>query len=75
MKPGEFVEMQEYKEFLYNEEQIGYTAYLKNIHFEEKLKALSKKYKGKKILIYGNGILFNVICENYNIKDYLNIHF
>ena len=65
--------MQDYREFLHNEERIGYTAYLKNIHFEDKLKSLSRKYKGKKILIYGNGILFNVICENYNLRDYLDI--
>ena len=73
MKSGKFVGMQEYKEFLYKEEWIGYTEYLKNIRFEDKLKALSRKYKDKKILIYGNGILFNVICEHYRISDYLDI--
>jgi len=65
--------MQEYQEFLYNEEWINYTEYLKEIYFEDRLKFLSHKYKGKKILIYGNGIIFNVMCKNYDIQKYLNV--
>lgn len=67
------MEAEKYKTVLYNEEWLSYTAYLKNINFEYKLSNLSKKYKNKKILIYGNGILFNVICKNYDLNKYLNI--
>ena len=65
--------MQQYQQFLYNEELKGYTDYLKSIRFEDKLLFLSKKYNKKRILIYGNGILFNVICQNYDLSKYLNI--
>ena len=65
--------MENYQKLLYEEELIGYSNYLKQIKFDDKLKFLSKKYKGKKVLVYGNGVLFNAICKNYDIGRYLNI--
>lgn len=46
--------------------------YLKNIKFEKRVRYICKKYKNKKIVIYGVGKLFNVIKENYDISA-LNI--
>ena len=65
--------MEEYQTFLYNEEFENYTQYLKDINFEDKLKRISKSCRGKKVLIYGNGILFEAICRNYDIKRYINV--
>jgi len=65
--------MTSYQEFLKNQEYISYKNQLQEISFDKKLKYLAKKYKNKKILIYGNGILFDAICKNYNIKDCLDI--
>ena len=65
--------METYQELLYQEELNEYTNYLKRIRFDDKLAILSKKYKGKKILIYGNGVLFDAICRNYDIGKYLDI--
>lgn len=59
--------------FLKNQEFIDNTNKLKEINFSKKLEYLAKKYKDKEILIYGNGILFEAICKNYDIKKYLNI--
>ena len=65
--------MESYQKLLYEEELVGYANYLKQIGFCHKLLNLSKKYKGKKVLIYGNGVLFDAICKNYNLSSYLNI--
>lgn len=46
--------------------------YLKKKNFAKRLKYLEKKYKGQKILIYGTGILFNTIREEYDLSG-LNI--
>ncbi len=65
--------METFQKLLYEEELIGYTNYLKQVRFDNKLSALSKKYKGKRILIYGNGVLFNAICSNYDLRQYLDV--
>ena len=46
--------------------------YLKNINFQKQLDKLEKKYKNKKIIIYGTGLFFRTIVENYDISK-LNI--
>lgn len=46
--------------------------YLKNINFEKTLVSLKKKLKNKPIIIYGTGLLFQYINENYDLSD-LNI--
>ena len=45
---------------------------LENLHFEQRLNLLSKQLKGKKIIIYGAGALFNIMLENYDFSS-LNI--
>jgi len=45
---------------------------LKKINFEKQLKKLKKKYKNKKILIYGAGLFFETINNNYDLNG-LNI--
>ncbi|OGI21008.1 MAG: hypothetical protein A2287_06205 [Candidatus Melainabacteria bacterium RIFOXYA12_FULL_32_12] len=39
---------------------------------QKRIDQLAKKYKGKKAVIYGAGILSSVIFDNYNLSD-LNI--
>lgn len=56
-----------------NEEYFSYVEKLKNLNFEKKLIYLQKKYKNKKILLYGAGLFFDVIANNYDLKSYLNI--
>jgi len=45
---------------------------LKKYKFEKKLKKLEKKLQNKKVLIYGGGVFFQKIQENYNLSK-LNI--
>lgn len=44
--------------------------YFKKINFEKKLQKLAKKYKNKKILIYGAGLFAKVIFENYDMSRF-----
>ena len=46
--------------------------YLKNIKFEKSFRKLKKKLKDKKIVIYGTGLLFQYINENFDLSE-LNI--
>lgn len=46
--------------------------YLKDIKFEKYLNSLKKNLKGKTIVIYGTGLLFQYINENYDLSE-LNI--
>lgn len=46
--------------------------FLNNLKFEKQLNQLKKKYKNKKIVVYGAGQLFQVIKKHYNIEE-LNI--
>lgn len=53
-----------------NEEQL--LQYFYDINFEKKLKNISKKLKGKKVIIYGCGMMFNLIQRYFDISE-LNI--
>lgn len=46
--------------------------YLKSVKFEKQLEKLKKKLKNKTVVIYGTGLLFQRIKENYDLSD-LNI--
>ena len=46
--------------------------YLKSVKFANQLKKLNKKMKNKTIIIYGAGILFQKIFDNYDLSN-LNI--
>lgn len=56
-----------------NPEYKFYLQKFKEINIKKILEKYSKKYKNKKILIYGNGIFFDVLADNYNLKKYFNI--
>lgn len=42
--------------------------YLKKYNFEKQLKALKKELKGKKIIVYGTGALFQTVLKNYDLS-------
>ena len=46
--------------------------YLQEINAQKQIDKIAKKYKGKKILIYGAGTFFDLICEKCDISK-LNI--
>jgi len=49
-----------------------YTAFLnflKENNFQRKLNHLAKKYKNKKVIIYGTGFCFDVVNENFNLSE------
>ena len=46
--------------------------FLKKVNFEKQLKKMGGKYKDKKVLIYGAGLLFETINNNYDLNG-LNI--
>lgn len=46
--------------------------YLYEINAQKQIDKIAKKYKGKKVLIYGAGTFFNLICKKYDISA-LNI--
>lgn len=42
--------------------------YLKSVKFEKQLEKLKKKLKNKTVVIYGTGLLFQRIKENYDLS-------
>ncbi len=46
--------------------------YLQEINAQRQIDKIAKKYKGKKVLIYGAGTFFDLICKKYDISG-LNI--
>ncbi len=48
-------------------DKLEHLQYLEKINFSKRLKNLEKKYKNKKIIIYGTGQFFQVINENYDL--------
>ncbi len=51
---------------------MGEFDYLKNIDIQKKIDKYTKKYKGKKVVIYGAGKLSDYIFQNYDLSK-LNI--
>lgn len=45
---------------------------LKEVKFEKQLLKMNKRFKGKKIIVYGTGLFFQKIKENYDLSN-LNI--
>ncbi len=43
---------------------------LKKKNFQKRLDKLSKKYKDKKILLYGAGLFFDVVYENFDLSAF-----
>lgn len=46
--------------------------YLQEVNAQKQIDKIAKKYKGKKVLIYGAGTFFDLICKKYDISG-LNI--
>lgn len=44
--------------------------YLKKIKFSKYLNTLKKKLKDKRIIIYGTGMMFQYICQNYDLSEF-----
>ncbi len=56
-------------------DKIIYEAFLKFLKkqkFQKRIDNLSKKYKDKKIILYGAGLFAEVICDNFDLSG-LNI--
>ena len=51
---------------------MDYKNYYKEIDAERQLKKLARQYKNKKIIVYGAGLMSNVLLENYDLSE-LNI--
>lgn len=51
---------------------MNHLDYFKKINAQKQINKLAKKYKNKKIVIYGNGIYFQALNENYDLSK-LNI--
>ena len=54
------------------ENAVYWASYFEKHNTQKYINKLAKKYKGKKILLYGNGIISKVIKENYDLSN-LNI--
>lgn len=46
---------------------------IKSLQLEDKLKKWAKKYKNKKVLVYGTGKYFDALICQYNLRKYLNV--
>lgn len=51
------------------ENMANYLDLYKEIHLDRIIKNLAKKYKNKKVVIYGAGIMARVLFENYDLKE------
>ena len=51
---------------------MDYKRYYEEINAKQQLKKLAKQYKNKKIIVYGAGLMSNVLLENYDLSE-LNI--
>ena len=63
---------QDFKKFE-NKEYTDYINLFKKSSFKKRLENLSKKYKNKKVLIYGNGIFFDALADSFDLNSYFNI--
>ena len=64
--------VQDFKKFR-NKEYNDYIKFFKKCNFEKRLEHLSKKYKNKKVLLYGNGIFFDALADNYDLKSFFDV--
>lgn len=48
---------------------MDYKKYYKEVRAQKQIDKLAKKYKNKKIVIYGAGIMANDLFEDYNLSD------
>lgn len=48
--------------------QENYIKFLEQKNFKTRLKSLVKKFTGKKVVVYGSGVLFSVIKDNYDLS-------
>lgn len=48
---------------------INFDEYLKKKSVQQKIDKLAKKYKSKKVALYGAGTMCASLLENYNLKD------
>ncbi len=55
------------------EEYYGYVKDVKKSSFKKRLLMLKKKYKNKKVVLYGAGVFFDAIADVYNLNDYFDI--
>ena len=53
---------------------MDYLIFFKEINAQKQINILAKKYKNKKIVIYGAGIMARVLFENFDLSN-LNILF
>lgn len=56
----------------YNMNNFKYKKFLEVLNengFQEKLNGLKKRYKNKKIIIYGTGLICDIIFENFNFQN------
>ena len=51
---------------------MNYLEFYQKINISKKIKQLEKKYKNKRIIIYGAGIMSSILFKNYNLSN-LNI--
>ena len=64
--------VQNFKKFQ-NKEYDDYIKFFRKCGFEKRLKNLSRKYKDKKVLLYGNGIFFDALVDSYDLNSYFNV--
>lgn len=51
---------------------MDYKKYYKEVNAQKQINKIVKKYKNKKIIIYGAGIMANILFKNYDLSK-LNI--
>ena len=51
---------------------MDYVSFYQEISAQKQIDKLAKKYNNKRIVIYGAGIMSNLLFKNYNLKE-LNI--
>jgi len=61
------------KEEIRAEQYVNFKKFLSTKRFQRRLEYLSKKYKDKKVVFYGNGLYFDVLVELYDLNKYFNV--
>lgn len=46
------------------------TEFLQEKNIQKKINQISKKYKNKKVIFYGAGVLFDVLVDKYNLSSF-----